>query len=346
MRFVYVATLLLLPVLASAHHSRAEYDSSVVIELEGTVERVQWMNPHLRLTLRVPIEDGKTELWRLESTDVTRLDRAGLPHDLIEVGGIVRVAGDASSRPRRMFVRHLLLPDDTELLLSGDEQWWPEAERVVGSAYPLIEAPDPVVEVVDGLFRVWFPGAINPPPDFVSDPPFTDSARAAYAAYDPVHDDPVLNCTPPGMPRLMTRAGRRPIEFVSEGDKYLIRVEAFALVREIHMTATESFQEQPPRSLGYSVGHWEGSTLVVTTTGIDWPYFDFYDFDGAPQSTETEITEWFTLSEDERELTYDISANDPLTFTEPVTAKGYRIYEWRPGQKLMPYEECGGELIE
>ncbi len=344
MRFLNVTWLLLFPLFASTHHSAAEYDS-VLTELEGTVDRVQWMNPHVRLILNVPGDDGSTERWQLEGMDATRLDRAGLPHDLMEVGAKVVVAGRRSTRrPSRMFVENVLLPDGLELLLFAQAQprW---SERVVGSQYPMAERSAPVQEAVEGIFRVWTPSPGGRTfPAFASDPPFTSAGRAAYESFDLLTDDPILNCTPPGMPRIMTRAGSRPIEFVNDGDRILIRVEAFAQVREIEMTGGDGFQTRPPRPLGYSWGRWEDNTLVITTTRIDWPRFNLYGFEGAPQSPETEIIERFTLSGDERELVYDITANEPLTFTEPVTAERYQTYGWRPGMELMPYGECGDEL--
>jgi len=245
-----------------------------------------------------------------------------------------------------MFVENVLLPDGMELLLFAQAQprW---SERIVGSQYPMAERVAPVQEDVEGIFRVWFPilSARNVP-TFASEPPFTPAGWAAYEAFNLLVDDPISTCTPPGMPRLMTRAGSRPIEFVNEGDKILIRVEAFAQVREIEMTEGDGARTQPPRPLGYSTGRLENNSLVITTTGIDWPRFQLYGFEGAPQSLETEITERFTLSEDEQELVYEISANDPLTFTERVTAENYHTYRWRPGMEFLPFSECGEEFAE
>ena len=42
-----------------------------------------------------------------------------------------------------------------------------------------------------------------------------------------------------------------------------------------------------------------------------------------------------SLSNDESRLNYEITINDPATFTEPVTLGGYRI--WVPGEEIKPY---------
>ena len=94
-----VATIVLiaLPIATAAHHSRAEYEEGLT-ELSGTIERVQWANPHVRIVLAVPDGQGNTESWNLEGQDVSRLDRAGLPSDLVAVGSMVTVAGNVSTR--------------------------------------------------------------------------------------------------------------------------------------------------------------------------------------------------------------------------------------------------------
>ena len=49
--------LAVVPVVASAHHSRAEY-SAEVQEIEGTLVEVLWRNPHPGFTIEVD-EDGE-----------------------------------------------------------------------------------------------------------------------------------------------------------------------------------------------------------------------------------------------------------------------------------------------
>jgi hypothetical protein len=335
------------------HHSRAEYDDSMT-ELSGTIERVQWMMPHVRFILSVPGEDGVNVRWNLESRDVNTLNRAGLPHDLVAVGSAVSVVGNVSTRrPNRMFVRNLLRADNLEIVfLPNSDPYWPEAESVVGSSYPMIDssAPEPsstpTTVQADGIFRVWAPTRNNIPPAFANDPPFTDIGRAAYEAFDVVFDSPVLNCNPPGMPRVMTRTGSGPVEFVNEGHRILIRKVSFGQVREILLDTDLDFESEVPRPLGYSVGRWEGNTLIVTTTRIDWPYLSFYGFEGAPQSTDTVITERFRLDDDETSFEYDIIAIDPVNFTGPVAANGYYVYNWRPDLQIVPPAECGLEFSD
>src|SRR5262249_38171297 len=103
---------------AYAHHSTAEYDASQVVEARRRA--VLWRNPHVRLQVSTKSIDGSDELWDVESADLTRLDRAGLPRDILKVGDVVSFAGNPSKRTaRRMYVTNLLVADGREVLLRG-----------------------------------------------------------------------------------------------------------------------------------------------------------------------------------------------------------------------------------
>ncbi len=176
-------------------------------------------------------------------------------------------------------------------------------------------------------------------PGYSEDPPLTAAARAAYAAFDPTIDDPVLRCIAPGMPEAMTYIGPHPVEFVALDDGDIeIRIESDDNVRVVHMGDDASAENQPPSALGYSVGRWEGNALVVTTTRINWPYFKVFGLVAAPQSEDMEIVERFVLETERGELIYGFTASDPATFTEPVTADRYHVWRYRPGVAVEPYD--------
>jgi hypothetical protein len=339
--FALGVLILLAARAASAHHSTAEYDDEALVEATGTVVGVVWRNPHVRLTISTKDFDGETMLWELEGMGVMRLDRAGIPRDLVGVGTTVRFAGNPSRRrDRHMYVTNVLMPDGQEVLLrtTAQPRWSEEIvsiRRSSGITADAIAADHPT-----GIFRVWVPAG-NQAPAWATNPPLTPAARAARVAYDPVTDDPLLRCTSPGMPRVISRSGGHPIQFIAQGNDIVLRNEYFALDRLIDMNpdadATEA-AAAAPTPLGHSVGRWEDGALIVTTTGIDWPYFQLYGLEGVPQSPAMRIVERFTMSEDESELLYDIEATDPNVFTQTVVAEGYVTFRWQPGLGLLPYE--------
>ena len=85
--------------------------------------------------------------------------------------------------------------------------------------------------------------------------------------------------------------------------------------------------------MGYSVGSWEDNTLVVTTTGIDYPFFDDV---GSPQSPAATVVEHFTLSENDTRLDWTARVTDPMYYSEPVTLSGH--WAWSPGTQIKGYE--------
>jgi hypothetical protein len=336
-----------MPLEARAHHSTAEYDSSAIVEAQGVVTKVLWQNPHVRLEISTEGFDGVTEPWLLEGQSPGDLDRARIPRDIVKPGYMVKFAGNPSSRrERRMYVTNVLLPDRMELVLraSASPRWSPD--RYLSYKQATIDPARAAADTGDGIFRVWVPTE-SKTPDWASDPPLTDAARAAWKTFDPIRDDPIVNCTPPGMPQVITRSGRYGIRFTKAGDDIVLKNEYRELDRVIHMSRTIDSRDPPaaaneanakraPTPLGWSTGRWDGETLVVTTTDIDWPYFQLYGLEGVPQSTETTLVERFTPSADGNTLMYDITATDPRTFTRTVTAEGYRTFRWQPGFEFLP----------
>jgi len=140
------------------------------------------------------------------------------------------------------------------------------------------------------------------------------------------------------MPRVMTRSGPYAIRFIERGADIVLQNEWFEIDRLIHMDGRAPPADQSYTPLGYSAGRWEGDSLVVTTTHIDWPYFQLYGLEGVPQSRAMRIVERFTPSDDGATVTYDISATDPATFTETVTYERYVAFRWDPSVEFIPYD--------
>jgi hypothetical protein len=122
------------------------------------------------------------------------------------------------------------------------------------------------------------------------------------------------------------------MEIIDEGDVIVIRQEENDSMRTVYMNADTTPANPIPSDMGHSVGHWEGETLVVKTTHVNWPYFDGL---GVPQSEDAELDERFTVSADGNRLNYTILVTDEATFTEPVLMD--RFWSWIPGTEVEPY---------
>lgn len=317
-----------------AHHSTAEYDQTVKREYAGEVTGVFWKNPHVILHVATT-ENGATEEWTLEGASISTQTRRGLTADIVKVGDQVRFAGYVSTRRANdMLVENLLLPDGREIFLRGGNAsvQWPDATRVA-----LQTGIDPELASqaeADGLFRIWSWGRLQPGWWFFGDTgnfPLTEAALAKHAEWNEFTDNLQLECVAPGMPNTM--GNPYPIEFVQEGSNILMRAEEFDVTRTIHMDGSTA-ENAMPSHLGFSVGHWENeNTLVVSTSKINYPYFNRV---GVSQSEAVTTLEKFIVDDAKGELHYELTVTDPWALTEPYNWKA--LWVWRPGEVVATYD--------
>lgn len=318
---------------AAAHHSFSEYDQGHPIELVGKLIDVRWENPHVHFTLQRTDASGQTGSWDLESNSLSILRRTNATPENLKAGQTVKVAGWPSKRAgNRLFVTNVLQADGQELVLDlrAKPRWTSVAAGLkttwFGGATP---ASGDV-----GLFHVWASDLADPASVFPwkdpSEYPLTDKAKQALAKWDPIRDTVARGCEPKGMPTIIEQP--YPIEFVDQHDTILLRMEEYDTVRTLHMASKGPAQVQPKTRLGYSTGHWEGKTLVVETSRIDWGYFDP---SGVPQGSGLSVVEQFTPSADGSRLNYTMVVTDSETFTRPVEL--HRVWVRRPGEEVKPY---------
>lgn len=89
------ASLLLGSVLAH-HASGPFYDPENRVEIQGTVTRFIFRNPHAHLFVDVPGASGQGTEWQVELGAPISLRRAGWTPDALTVGTVVNVTGNKS----------------------------------------------------------------------------------------------------------------------------------------------------------------------------------------------------------------------------------------------------------
>lgn len=328
-RVMLLFIALLVPTVTAAHHSRVEYFGGEMIEIDGEVVSVVWRSPHVMFTVQVETADGFKE-WVLEGPGAGSLKQEGLVDGYVSEGEHVRAAGQRSNR-RDDWIRitHILGPNGTELVFtSGGPRW--STEFLGGNRE--VEASTSVgVVPPDGIFRVWV-YTDGTPYEITELPPLTAEGMAAYQAYDPLRDDPALECDLPGMPRIMTIAGSRPFQLTRQGENILIESQNFNQTRVIYMNTDVDPSEVEASSLGFSRGRWEGRTLVVETSRINYPFFDIPPWWGIPQTEAIDIVERFSPEGDT--LVYDFWAYDPVTFAAPIDRPRALTWTWKPGLEV------------
>lgn len=77
-----------------AHHAfAAEFDADKPIDLQGTVTKIKWVNPHSWLYFDVADKDGKLTNWGVEFGAPNQLARIGLTKADVAPGTKVHIKG-------------------------------------------------------------------------------------------------------------------------------------------------------------------------------------------------------------------------------------------------------------
>jgi hypothetical protein len=88
--FSALTLVVALAVTASAHHSAIQYDFGKSTPITGVVVKFQAINPHMRLTLRVPDAKGGHEI-AFEGHSTNNMFRAGYRNGMIKFGETITV---------------------------------------------------------------------------------------------------------------------------------------------------------------------------------------------------------------------------------------------------------------
>jgi hypothetical protein len=144
-------------------------------------------------------------------------------------------------------------------------------------------------------------------------------------------DNPDAHCLPLGIAQMNAHPFPRKI-IQTPTELLLIYEGSGTTVREVYLDGRALPTDPEPWYNGYSVGHWEGDTLVIETTGLmddGW-----LDVRGSPITYAGKITERF------RRVKYgyielEETIDDPKVYTKPFTAKLY----WRlsPDTQLIEF---------
>lgn len=153
--------------------------------------------------------------------------------------------------------------------------------------------------------------------------PFQPWALALYQyrQRNGLKDDPVRMCISPAGPRhLHTAGGVRIIQDRNYERVYFMFGGGNRNWRIVFMDGRTppNPEEVSGTYFGHSSGRWEGDTLVVEASGFNSRFW--FSNGGLPHTEALKLTEKLTR-EDFDTLRYEVTVDDPLTYTRPWTAE-------------------------
>jgi hypothetical protein len=137
-------------------------------------------------------------------------------------------------------------------------------------------------------------------------------------------DDPMALCMPPGVPRINTSnsgAALHPFKVVQTPSLVVLLYETSvnSTFRQVFLDGRPLPSDAQPTWLGYSVGRWEGNSLVVETSGFNGrAWLD--TFKGHPQTENARVIERFTRR-DFGHMDLNVTIDDPKAYTKPWQAR-------------------------
>ncbi|MBV8843012.1 MAG: hypothetical protein JO307_09385 [Bryobacterales bacterium] len=339
---------LLFPALMLAHHGGAEYDLGKTVEFKGKLTKVDFINPHSWLYFDVTEAGGNGSHHRCEMRSVHVLRRSGWTKESFPVGQQVTIeASPNRTDPASCYLQTIVFADGTRMdrygqyvkAAQGGIQevrgpiTTPKKDRPLrrASGEPNISGEwAPIQQVMvdprgtgGGLVALntldqYKPGerpnakggakgkAAPTGPRLYGGTELTEAGEKAAAAFKR-DDTPRFHCQTTSIVFDWTFDG--PVNRITQNkDTIVLEYGQFGFKRTVYMNLKEHPANVKPSRAGHSIGHWEGDTLVVDTTGFLPGFLNT----PVPNSDKLHVVERFTLDPEKLALTRAYTAEDPV----------------------------------
>ena len=321
-KIVGLGLLASLTTAALAHHSPARFRVDQVVAITGTVERVDWTNPHTYFF----VKDEADRTWRLEANATSILRRAGWQPETVTVGDTVTVRANP---PRSDSSNHGRLLS----LVAADG-------RVLSTSSEALAPGDAEPRATTSLAGTWRGNAKEAFKFLFAfiDHPLTERGEQAVAEFDDTLD-PIAACETWPTPRLTAWTAFYLSE-IELGDEIVTITNEFGRAeRTIYLDGREHPSSAQHFPQGFSIGHWEDDVLVVDTRNFTENRSPIAD--GIPSSPERRVVERFRLDDDGTRLHIHLQVFDPVYLAEPFDAT--LTWQYSPTLSIEPFD-CDPEI--
>jgi hypothetical protein len=125
-------------------------------------------------------------------------------------------------------------------------------------------------------------------------------------------DHPGVSCLPSGIPEKLSIPDG--LKVVQTPDLLVFLYESRTIYRQVFLDGRPLPKNAQPTWMGYSVGHWEGDTLVVETIGQNGK--TWLDMRGLPGTESLKVTERYTRT-NTGTMKVDVTIDDAKAYTKP-----------------------------
>ncbi len=160
--------------------------------------------------------------------------------------------------------------------------------------------------------------------------PMRPEAAALFRKHSNL-ESPSSRCVPQGIPR-GDLDNYLPFKIIQTRGVMAMLYEESNTYRQIYTDGRKLPDDPQPTWMGYSVGHWEGDTLVVDAAGFNDQ--GWLDASGHPQSEELRIRERFQRR-DFGHMDLELTIDDPKMYTKPFTVKATEVLQ--PDSDVLEY---------
>jgi hypothetical protein len=158
--------------------------------------------------------------------------------------------------------------------------------------------------------------------------PYTAWGLQEWKSYDPVTGDSTGSCLPYGMSRSINAP--YPFRIIQSATHLALLFETNTWFHVVPIDGRDHPKDLEPTWFGYSVGRWDGDTLIVDTVGVNG--YTKLDTIGHPHSDQLHLIQTFHRT-DAGHIAHTVTIDDPKTYTRP----------WKYERTLTLQ---GGDLIE